>query len=292
VAATVYDENRNNATPASINSTASRQGSAEVAGGLGGGLISVRGFGGTQQYRQTFTTVNATRTAETFTRDQNVPTTTSGLGAQWFRAWGKHALLFGGEGRYVEGTSIETPYSQGRPLAATEAGGTQRLGSAFVQDTIRVNDRVTLVFGAHGDGWRSKSQITGFAKSSGSFNPRASGSYRLGEGVTVRGAVYHGFRASTLNEFYRNFSAGNTQTRPNEALDPERLTGGDVGVLIARGRASARVTGFWNVLDEAITTITLPARRNSSSGNGQTPTHCMREASRSRGTSDFPPRSR
>jgi outer membrane cobalamin receptor len=56
--------------------------------------------------------------------------------------------------------------------------------------------------------------------------------------VTLRGAAYQGFRAPTLNEFYRNFSSGNTQTRPNEALGPERLTGGDAGVLISRGRAS------------------------------------------------------
>ena len=69
--------------------------------------------------------------------------------------------------------------------------------------------------------------------------------------------MYHGFRAPTLNEFYRNISAGNTQTRPNEALEPERLTGGDVGVLMTRGRVSARITSFWNVLDEAITAITL-----------------------------------
>ncbi len=228
-----------------------------MAGGLGGGLLSVRLFGGTQQYRQVFTTVNAARTAETLNRAQNIPTTPGGLGGQWFRAWGRHTLLFGAEGKYIKGTSIEIPYSQGRPLETTRAGGTQRLGSAFVQDTFLVNDRLTLVFGAHGDGWQSTSELTGFAKSSGSFNPRASGSYRLGEGLTVRGAVYKGFRAPTLNEFYRNFGSGNTQTRPNEALDPERLTGGDVGVLMRRGRASARVTGFWNVLDEAITTITL-----------------------------------
>jgi outer membrane receptor protein involved in Fe transport len=75
--------------------------------------------------------------------------------------------------------------------------------------------------------------------------------------VTVRGAVYRGFRAPTLNEFYRSFSAGNTQTRPNEALDPERLTGGDVGALLSRGRASLRATAFWNVLDQAITAITI-----------------------------------
>jgi outer membrane receptor protein involved in Fe transport len=191
-------------------------------------------------------------------RDQSVPSTAGGLGGQWFRAFGRHTVVLGAEGRYIEGTSIETPYTQGRPLPTTDAGGIQRLGSAFVQDTFRVDDRLTLVVGAHGDGWRSTSRLTGFAKSSGSFNPRASASYRIGEsGVTVRGAAYHGFRAPTLNEFYRNFGSGNTQTRPNEALDPERLTGGDVGVLVSRGPAAARITGFWNVLDEAITTITL-----------------------------------
>jgi outer membrane receptor protein involved in Fe transport len=80
----------------------------------------------------------------------------------------------------------------------------------------------------------------------------------MGEsGVTLRGSAYHGFRAPTLNEFYRGFRAGNTQTNPNEALLPERLTGADGGVLAARGRASARVTAFWDVLDDAITNITL-----------------------------------
>ena len=258
VAGNVFDEHRQNATPISINSTASRQLSGELAGGVGGGLLNLRGFGGTQQYRQVFTTVNAARTAETLTRDQNVPSSVFGLAGQWFRAWGRHGMLVGAEGRHVEGTSIEVPYTQGRPQATTEAGGTQRLGSAFVQDTVRVNDRTTLVIGAHADTWRSTSLATGFVKSSGSFNPRASGSYRVGEsGITLRGAVYQGFRAPTLNEFYRNFGSGNTQTRPNEALNPERLTGGDAGVLIGRGRVSARVTGFFNVLDEAITAITI-----------------------------------
>ncbi len=258
VTGNVYDEDRKNATPASINSTASNQISGDLAGGVKGGLLSVRLFGGTQRYRQTFSTVNATRTAETLTRDQHIPSTAGGLGAQWFREWGRHTLLLGAEGRYVDGASIETPYSQGQPLANIEAGGIQHLGSGFVQDTIRWNDRLTLVLGAHGDSWRSTSDVTGNDQSSGSFNPRVSASYRIGEsGMTVRGAAYHGFRAPTLNELYRTFSAGNVLTRPNEALSPERLTGGDAGVTIARGRTSARVTGFWNVLDEAITTITI-----------------------------------
>jgi outer membrane receptor protein involved in Fe transport len=258
VGANVFDEDRTNGTPQSINSTAWRQGSGEVAGAVAGGLLSARGFGGTQDYRQTFTTVNANRTAETLIRDQSVPSTSGGLGGQWFRAWGAHSVLVGTEGRYIDGTSIDTPYAQGQPLPTVEVGGTQRLGSAFVQDTWRPSGNLTVVLGAHGDVWHSESGQTGFKKSSGSFNPRASASYRVGEsGVIVRGAVYHGFRAPTLNELYRNFSAGNTQTRPNEALEPERLTGGDLGMMVTRGRVSARVTSFWNVLDEAITSITL-----------------------------------
>lgn len=254
----VYSEDRNNGSPLSINTTASRQGSLEVAGGLVGGLLSARGFGGTQDYHQTFTSVNATRTTEVLNRDQQIPSTVGGIGAQWFRGWGRHTVLVGAEWRYVEGVSIEIPFAQGRPQATIQAGGTDQRSSAFVQDTIEVGDRLTLALGGHGDWWESESQGTGFVKSSGSFNPRASGAYRLGaSGVTVRGSVYRGFRAPTLNEFYRSFSAGSTLTRPNEALDPERLIGGDLGVQAARGRASVRVTGFWNVLDQAITAITV-----------------------------------
>jgi outer membrane receptor protein involved in Fe transport len=79
----------------------------------------------------------------------------------------------------------------------------------------------------------------------------------LTEAVAVRGSAYKGFRAPTLNEFYRGFRAGNTQTNPNEALLPERLKGGDGGLLLSYGAISARVTGFWNILDDAITNITL-----------------------------------
>ena len=48
-----------------------------------------------------------------------------------------------------------------------------------------------------------------------------------------------------------------TDDRANEALGPERMTGGDAGLLIGNARASARITGFWNRLDNAITAITI-----------------------------------
>jgi outer membrane receptor protein involved in Fe transport len=212
--------------------------------------------------------VNATRTLEAVNRVQHVPTKVVGVGAQWVRPVGRHAFLAGIESRFIDGTTIETPFTilnleAGTRIAqpTTRAGGTQRTGSAFVQTTLNASDRLTVVLGFHGDGWHTESSNTGYDKTLGSFNPRASFAYRLGNsGVSARGSVYTGFRAPTLNEFYRGFRVGSnpaTQTNPNEALLPEKLTGGDAGFLISRGPASARVTGFWNVLDDAITNITL-----------------------------------
>ena len=253
----VFAEHRENGTPAVINRTASRQGSGEIAGGVGKGLVSARVFGGTQGYDQTFSAVSANRTTEDLNRRQHVPTRSVGMGAQWVRPLARHTLLVGAETKFIEGATQEIRLAQGSILGTSDDGGTQHVGSAFVQDTVAVNDRLTIVAGAHVDGWHTESQNTAYNKTLGSFNPRASFSYRLGSGVTVRGSAYGGFRAPTLNELYRDFRAGNTQTNHNEALDPERLKGGDAGLLFARGRASARVTGFWNQLDDVITNITL-----------------------------------
>ncbi|NOT27147.1 MAG: TonB-dependent receptor [Acidobacteria bacterium] len=254
----VFDEDRQNATRASINATASRQFAVDVTGGVRGGLVAVRGFGGTQGYDQTFSAVNATRTSEALNRVQRVPTEASGFGGQWVQPMGRHALLVGGEMRSIEGTNIETPYNaQGVPLATVQSGGTQRLGSGFAQLTLNVSDRLTVVTGGQVSGWKTESSTTAYSRTQGSLNPRGSFAYRVGEGVTVRASAYGGFRAPTLNEFYRGFRVGSTQTNANEALLPERLTGGDAGVQISRGVVSTRITAFWNVLDDAITNVTV-----------------------------------
>lgn len=253
----VFAEHRDNGTPAVINRTAARQGSGEIAGGLGKGLLSARVFGGTQGYDQTFSAVAANRTTEDLNRRQRVPTRSVGMGAQWVRAFARHTVLVGAETKFIKGDTQEIRLAQGTVLGTSDDGGTQHVGSAFAQDTMAVTDRLTAVWGAHVDGWHTESQNTAYNKTLGSFNPRASFSYRITNFVSLRGSAYGGFRAPTLNELYRDFRAGNTQTNHNEALDPERLKGGDAGLLMARGRVSARVTGFWNQLDDVITNITL-----------------------------------
>jgi iron complex outermembrane receptor protein len=166
-------------------------------------------------------------------------------------------VLAGAEGKVIKGDTQESRFTLGRFLGASDDGGTQHVTSLFVQDTIAVNGRLTIVAGAHVDGWHTESQNTDYNKTLGSVNPRAAFSYRAGGGLSLRASAYGGFRAPTLNELYRDFRAGNTQTNHNEALKPERLKGVDAGLLMTHGRVSARATGFWNVLDDVITNITL-----------------------------------
>ncbi len=252
-----FTERRKNGTPAVINRTAARQGSSEIAGPLGRGLLSARVFGGTQGYDQTFSAVAPDRTSEDLNRRQHIPTRFVGTGAQWVRPISRHAVLLGAEGKFIKGNTQESRFTLGRLLGTSDDGGTQHVASVFVQDTMAVNGRLTIVAGAHVDGWHTESQNTGYHKTLGSVNPRASFSYRAAGGLSVRASAYGGFRAPTLNELYRDFRAGNTQTNHNEALKPERLKGGDAGLLMTRGHVSARVTGFWNTLEDVITNVTL-----------------------------------
>ena len=75
--------------------------------------------------------------------------------------------------------------------------------------------------------------------------------------ASLQFSVARSYRTPTLNELYRGFRAGNVVTNPNPLLAPERLTGVEGGVLLGHGRASMRVTAFHNVLQNAISNITI-----------------------------------
>jgi outer membrane receptor protein involved in Fe transport len=158
----------------------------------------------------------------------------------------------------MTGRTVDTGYEHDSFVGVTETGGSERLGSAFVRTTVAVNERTTLVAGAHGDAWHSSSRTSSSSQTIGAFSPRVSLAYRVGDtGVAVRGAVFGGFRAPTLSELYRSFQVGNDVTLPNDALTPERLKSAEAGISVSRGAASIRVTGFWSILDDAVTSVTV-----------------------------------
>ncbi len=86
---------------------------------------------------------------------------------------------------------------------------------------------------------------------------RAGAVFDVGSGASLRSAAYLGWRMPTLNELFRPFRAGPDATAANALLDPERLTGAEVGVDYERGSVRLSLTGFANRLKDSIANVTL-----------------------------------
>lgn len=257
--ASFYDEERKNGTPLQVNDTNWKQISGDVGGQLGTGVWAARVAGGTQEYYQTFTAVAADRRTERLTTEQTTPTDFAAYSGQWAGAIRPAALLVGAEGRRTDSEVRELRYSftnvQTGPFLA---GGVETSNALFGRVSFAPADRMTLAVGARADFWRSAPDDPVLARHSANFfSPRVSAEIRASDQATVHASFYRGYRTPTLNELHRGFRVGTVVTNPNPELDPERLTGVEGGVLLSRASVSARVTAFWNQLDDAITNVTV-----------------------------------
>lgn len=258
--ASAYTEDRGNGTVQQVNSTDWHQFSTEFGGSAGTGVWSAHLAGGTQEFFQTFTAVAADRNSERLTTSQRTPSTFTTFGGQFAMPVGRHSLLVGADGKRTESTVNETRYAfaTGAPSGPFLFGGTETNGSIYGRLSLVPTDRLTIGVGGRGDFWTSD-PLDGAAPAheANFFSPRVSATFRATPLVSLQGSVYRAYRTPTLNELYRGFRVGNIVTSANAALEPERLTGVEGGVLFERRRFSGRVTGFFNHLDDAITNITL-----------------------------------
>ncbi|WP_137861656.1 MULTISPECIES: TonB-dependent receptor [unclassified Sphingomonas] len=228
----------------------------------------------TRGFASGFASVNDARTIVAPTLDQYaVPAT--GLGGRLEIAppiGGGMTLRLGSDLRRVSGRTEELfAYAGGLPTRRRVAGGASATIGVFA-DASRESGPLTLSLGGRLDHW----DITGGALAETSLAPgpvltdshfpdrrgweatgRAGAAYRLG-GVTLRAAAYRGWRLPTLNELYRPFRAGADATAANAALDPERLTGAEIGMdWRPMPSLTLRATGYWNRLRGAIANVTL-----------------------------------
>lgn len=271
-----FGESRANGTPLQVNDTDQQELSAGADVLLGGGALAVRGWYGTQSYRQTFSAVAADRTSETLTRRQRVPSWWGGGSAVWSRTFKSgHGLLAGLEGRQVSGRSDETAYAQGRATSLVSAGGDQGTWAIFMEGRLRLGSRSLLTLGGRFDRWNegdsfSRTQpLTGAAPSetrfedrqASAFSPRASLLFRWSRQVQVFVSAYGAFRGPTLNELYRSFRVGDTLTLANPELQEERLAGGEGGLRWTSFGEDVRlrVVGFVARLEDPVANVTLRA---------------------------------
>lgn len=202
-----------------------------------GGTWQARLFGRLEHFGQTRSRVSPDRTEERQTAVQSIPIHDEGLSLAWTsRPLGTHVLSAGVDGRSVGAL-----------------GKAQQAAGVFVQDAWKLVPAFEAVGAVRLDGWRHGERLAG------AVSPKVALHWRVHETTSVRAAGYRAFRAPTLNELYRPFQVGTVLTAANEALAPETLWGGDLGVetRVVRG-VTLRATGFANVLENPIANVGLP----------------------------------
>ena len=250
-----FDEDRGNGTPFQTNATIIRQGSASANGAGMGGSWSVRAFGASQDYDQTFSAVAADRRSERPLSFQHVDTASLGTTGEWLRGSARYGLLVSGVYRRVTADLFETPATTGAATTLTPAR--QQTGAGTMQLTLQPADRVTVGGGVRAEVWTSELRTTGEDNTLWRVLPRASIAAQVSDAVSLRAAVHKAYRTPTVNELYRPFRVGNVLTQANPSLGPEESFGVEGALLFRRSRTAARLIGFWTRLDDAVVNVTL-----------------------------------
>jgi outer membrane receptor protein involved in Fe transport len=270
----LYGEDRQNGTALQVNDTTIRQ----LAFGTdwnspAAGLFTVRMYGGTQNYHQTFSSIAADRNSESLTNIQYVPVQQMGLLAQWSKQLARRfTLLAGLDALDVQGFSSETSYSSGKPTAELSNGGTQQSLGAFLEGIVQITRNWSVTLSGREDLWSnldgSSSRIPVVGKPTyvaysdrgqNAFDPRLSTSYSVNDRVVLYAAGYRSFRAPTLNELYRSFRVGNVQTLANPYLRAERFSGAEGGVRASALHARLSIHGsfFWGHTTDPVANVTI-----------------------------------
>lgn len=267
-----FGEVRSNGTGLQTNRTHIRQ---LVLGGEFEKYLVLRWriFGGTQIFDQMFSAVNAARTAENLTRLQRVPVQNIGFSADVSRVVRDHTLVAGVEVRNVRGSSDEIAYANGLPTSLIDGGGRQTIAGAFLQDLVRIGDRLVVSGSIRYDDWKNYDAtsvtrpltaatpaVTAFPdRDESAISPQASMLYHVSDEWSLYAAVSRGFRAPTLNELYRGFRVGNVITQANEDLRAEHANSFEAGVSFGNKHTFVRAAGFWTEVEDPIANVTLPS---------------------------------
>ncbi len=228
-----------------------------------------------QTFASTFSSVNATRTAETPASNQfAVPATA--LGAAWtgiLTHAGDARTSFGADFRRVRGETREYfTFAGGDFTRQRLAGGTQGFAGLFALHERPLTSDLRMTLGARLDHWsesdghrRENDRATGtvlrddhYAGLDGiEFSPSAGLMWQATTKWRWRAAAQRAFRRPTLNELYRPFRVGNVITEANAGLRTERVTSAELGADYTAGRLTLGAALFWNDLRDAVGNVTL-----------------------------------
>ena len=150
---------------------------------------------------------------------------------------GKHVLTAGGD--YMRDYLMSYQF---------EGNGnhTQHTADAFAQFDWNPYKKFNLIAGLRFD-WFSEAKLS-------HLSPKLGLMYKL-KNCSLRGSYAGGFRAPTLKEMYMNFYMGNIfMIYGNPDLKPESSHNFSLSAEYMKGQHNVTVTGFYNIVDDRITT--------------------------------------
>lgn len=269
-----YREERANGTLLQRNDTRMNNFSAGADISLrSAGELTLRSFGGTEEYHQTFSAIAANRQTESLNRLQRVPSQIVGASARWVKGFGSSTVFAGGEYRNIRGRSDENGFANGVATVASSAGGRESSTGIYLGALLHPLRRLTVNAGVRYDRWRetdgfsaSRNLITNVLtvtqfpdRGQSAFSPRVSALFRFNDHISVVGTAARGFRQPTLNELYRSFRVGNVLTLSNEELRAEKAISGEAAVVVNAfdERFYLRAGPYCTDLLNTVTNVTL-----------------------------------
>jgi outer membrane receptor protein involved in Fe transport len=264
VVGNVLNEARSNGTPLQTNATRIWR---YVAGSDWStpdvGRFLVRFYGTDQSFRQSFSSINSTRTSEKLTALHVDPSQQVGGAVQWARGYRNLTVVAGGDVLDNRGTDLEQ-------ISEVSLSARQR-GEGVYGEVLWQPTTWSIAFSARFDHFGSfdAQQVGGTPPplpdiNENVFDPRLGVVKKITESLSLTGSGFRAFRGPTMNELYRQGQVGQQITLPNPSLQAERATGFEFGAQANAGRfGSVRGSYFWTQVNRPVAAVTLSSTPTS-----------------------------
>jgi outer membrane receptor protein involved in Fe transport len=258
----VLNEDRHNGTPIQNNGTRLWR----YDGGADLNDFLVRVYGTSEHYRQRFTSINATRTAETLTTSAEEPSDELGVAGHWHHPVATNILLLAGaDTHYIRAASYQTIYTGKGGVSNTAA---KQVQTGVYGEVLYTPKNWTFSGSARIDHFANY-DVNQFATATGPsnppsfsqtpFDPRLGVTRRITQSLALSASGFRAFRSPNEDELYAKTQVGSQVTLPNPNLRSERATGWETGLQadLHRFGSSVRVSYFFTQVNRPITTLTV-----------------------------------
>lgn len=257
----VLDGYRHNGTPLQVNSTRLWR----YAAGADWTQWTLRLYGDTEHFYQTFSSVAPDRASEKLVLAIKVPAEELGASGQWHQPLSTHLLLLAGADIHDvraadrEDVAVNPGSFRNTTARQRQSGGYGEALYTPAHWTVAGSARVDH-FSSFDTVQRTNTGSTPLPSFSQTvFDPRVGVTRRINSWFALNASAFRAFRAPTINELYRSFRVGNEMTLSNPNLRSERATGWETGFQtdFARYGSGLRASYFWTRINGPISAVTL-----------------------------------